>query len=215
MWCSWVYFKSSVFVLCIISYLLKIFILLYIALCVAIGSCAVQTNSDNSVQVCTSFWVALVFGVCVSHWSTYPGTQRFSHSLTSVRWKGKMWENLWVHTRGPLNMPIRSEAVIKVSESDFEDFKGPNVCTQRFSRVWLCLFTLCSSVSTSDFQVLTSMGDRDKSPHRLVLKQMHWPFALHAFVVVGLLIRGFEMQMCCRLMWDANIEQDVTFHKLM
>ena len=45
------------------------------------------------------------------------------------------------------NTPIQSEAVIEVSESDFDFetskmasdwigmFEGPNVCTQRFSRV--------------------------------------------------------------------------------
>ena len=62
---------------------------------------------------------------------------------------GKMWENLWVCTLGPLNAPIQSEAIIEFSESDFDSetlkmashwtgtFKGPNVCAQRFSRILL------------------------------------------------------------------------------
>ena len=33
-------------------------------------------------------------------------------------------ENLWVYALGPLNMPIQSEAIIEVSESDFE---GPYI----------------------------------------------------------------------------------------
>ena len=48
---------------------------------------------------------------------------------------------------GPLNVPIQSEAVIEVSESNFDSetlqtdsdwmgmFKGPNVCSQRFSHI--------------------------------------------------------------------------------
>ena len=54
----------------------------------------------------------------------YPGTQRISRSRTSMGrrdwWWGKTWENLWVHTLGPLNVPIQSEAAIEVSESDFD-----------------------------------------------------------------------------------------------
>ena len=41
----------------------------------------------------------------------------------SVRWsQRRSWirVNLWVHTLGPLNVPIHSEAVIEVSESDFD-----------------------------------------------------------------------------------------------
>ena len=56
-----------------------------------------------------------------------------------------MQENLWAHKLGPLNAPIQSEAVIEVSESDFDletlklasdwisAFKGPNADTQRFA----------------------------------------------------------------------------------
>ena len=51
-----------------------------------------------------------------------------------------MQENLWTHMLGPLKMPIQSEAVIKVFESNFDlktsqmasdwigMFKGPNMC---------------------------------------------------------------------------------------
>ena len=53
-----------------------------------------------------------------------------------------MRENLGAHMFGGLNTPIQSEAVFEVSKSksdsasDWIDvFKGPNVCTQRFSRV--------------------------------------------------------------------------------
>ena len=54
-----------------------------------------------------------------------------------------------MHTLGPLNALIQSEAVIEVSESDFDSetlklashwigvFKGPNMCAQMFSRVSL------------------------------------------------------------------------------
>ena len=58
-----------------------------------------------------------------------------------------MQDMLWAHTLGPLNTFIQSEAIIEVSESDFDSeisktasdligmFKGPNMCTQRFSCV--------------------------------------------------------------------------------
>ena len=54
-------------------------------------------------------------------------------------------EPLGTHMLGPLNVPFQSQAVIEVSESDFDSetsetaydwigmFKGPNVCAQRFS----------------------------------------------------------------------------------
>ena len=56
-----------------------------------------------------------------------------------------MRENLWAHALGPLNKLIQSEAIIEVSESDFDleisktasdligMFKGPNMGTQKFS----------------------------------------------------------------------------------
>ena len=71
---------------------------------------------------------------------------------------------------GSSNAPIQSEAVIGVSESDFDAktsqtasdsigmFKGPNVCAQKFSGVRLrllaCLFASYSFVSkkTSGFK---------------------------------------------------------------
>ena len=52
-----------------------------------------------------------------------------------------------MHSLGPLNAPIKSEAIIEVSESDFDletsktasdgigAFIGPDVCAQRFSHV--------------------------------------------------------------------------------
>ena len=58
-----------------------------------------------------------------------------------------MRENLLVHTLGPLNIPIQSEAICEVSESKSSSessiaasdwvgaFKGCNRCAQRFSRV--------------------------------------------------------------------------------
>ena len=58
-----------------------------------------------------------------------------------------MRENLWAHMLGPLNVPIQSEAVIEVSELEFDSetsqtasdwistSKGPNVGTQRFSGI--------------------------------------------------------------------------------
>ena len=54
------------------------------------------------------------------------------------------WEILWVLRFGPLNAPIQSGAIIEVSVSKSDSemasdwigmFKGPNVCTQRFSCV--------------------------------------------------------------------------------
>ena len=88
-----------------------------------------------------------------------PGIQRFSHLQTSVRprggWRGETWENLWVHTLSPLNVLIQWElALFKApdSKSDSETsimvshwigtFKGPNVCTQRFSCVQPLRLTL-------------------------------------------------------------------------
>ena len=63
--------------------------------------------------------------------------------------RDKTQENLWVHTLGPLNVPIQSEAVIEISESDFDTetskkasdwigmLKGPT-CVSRGSLVF-CL----------------------------------------------------------------------------
>ena len=60
---------------------------------------------------------------------------------------------------GPLNVPIQSQAIIEVFESDFDletsqtasdwigMFKGPNMCAQRFSHIQLRLLTLRSSMS--------------------------------------------------------------------
>ena len=59
----------------------------------------------------------------------------------------RMRENLWAHMLGPLNVLIQSEAVIEVSELEFDSetsqtasdwistSKGPNVGTQRFSGI--------------------------------------------------------------------------------
>ena len=69
-----------------------------------------------------------------------------------------------MHMLGPLNVPIKSEAVIEVSDFDSETsqtafdwigaFKGPNVRAQRFSSLPLHLFVLRSVISekTSGFQ---------------------------------------------------------------
>ena len=66
---------------------------------------------------------------------------------------------------GPLKMPIQSEAVIKVFESNFDlktsqmasdwigMFKGPNMCAQKFSHIQLRLFTLHSFLSKKTFWV--------------------------------------------------------------
>ena len=85
-----------------------------------------------------------------THWlGQYTGTQRFSHSRTSMRRRGEMPENLWVPTLGPLDVLIQSEAVCEVSESNsnsetsitafdwISTFKGPNMCAQRFSHIRL------------------------------------------------------------------------------
>ena len=82
----------------------------------------------------------------------YPGTQRFSRSWTSMRgrggWRGRMWENLWMHMLGPLNALIQWEAIFRVSQSNSDSeipimtsdwisaFKGPNMCIQRFSHIF-------------------------------------------------------------------------------
>ena len=99
----------------------------------------------------------------------YSGTHSFPHSCTSVR-QSRTQEKHWPRTLGPFNVPIQSEAIIEVSEWDFDSetskmafdwiglFKGPNVCTQRFSCIWLCLvtrlFALCLFMreKTSGFQ---------------------------------------------------------------
>ena len=71
--------------------------------------------------------------------------------LAHERARDKTREKLWAHTLGPLNTPIQSEAVIEVSESDSDSqtacdwigvFKGPYVCTQRFSHVSSLRLTL-------------------------------------------------------------------------
>ena len=49
-------------------------------------------------------------GIC------YPRTQRF----LAREAKRRMRETLWVHTLGPLNVPTQSEAIVEVSESDFD-----------------------------------------------------------------------------------------------
>ena len=89
----------------------------------------------------------------VSDWIETQVPQRFSCSQTSMRQRGKMRQNLWVRTLGPLNAPIQSEAVCDVSESDFNlkssqracdwisTSKGPNLGIHRFSHIRLHLFT--------------------------------------------------------------------------
>ena len=59
----------------------------------------------------------------------------------------QMWENLWAHTLGPLNVPIQSEAIYEVSKSKSDSetsitasywvcaSKEPKECAQRFSHI--------------------------------------------------------------------------------
>ena len=72
----------------------------------------------------------------------------------------RTWENLWPHTLGPLNQSevvseSKSDSSFLKSASDWiVTFRGPNVCSQRLSYVWLPLMnsrlftsekTLCDS----------------------------------------------------------------------
>ena len=88
----------------------------------------------------------------------YPGTRTFlaHEQVWGEEAKPNAREPL-AHMFGSLNMPIQSEAVIYISESDFDSktsqmisaFKGPSMYTQRL----LCLASpLRMSKKTSGFQ---------------------------------------------------------------
>ena len=138
----------------------------------------------------------------------YPGTQRFSHSLTSVvgekakceRICGCTHEVLWT-CRSNQKLLLRFLSLILRTSKDLMCVPRGSLMFGSASPSWP---PLSFRYSLQWETVSTQAGPETNA----------LTFCFACFFFVGLLIRGFEMQMCCRLIWDANIEQDVTFHKL-